>query len=143
MLFDRIRPQYLDLRIAPAITTPAHASYPSGHSTQAFLLAFILAKLENQNAQELLCDAWEIAYNRELLGVHYQSDREAGIVLAGQLLTLLKRDPKFVNLLVDAKKWWAFNQVKPSKSKLSQDSKRNFGQCDVHSIVSLEWVKLF
>ena len=36
------RPNMLSDQVQPMIPTPLHASYPSGHATQAFALAMLL-----------------------------------------------------------------------------------------------------
>lgn len=104
--FDRVRPHFLDERLIPAIDVPEHAAYPSGHSTQAHFIAGILSLLNPPKEEVYFEDAAQIALNREIVGVHYASDSEIGRILAAQVLGLLKDDPKFIELVAEAKNEW-------------------------------------
>ena len=90
--FDRVRPSYLDPRIRPCIEVPGHASYPSGHATEAFSIGLVLGRADPCHAQEYMRVAFEIARNREMAGVHYQSDTQAGNRLARALQTHVARE---------------------------------------------------
>ncbi len=79
----------------PPIEVPAHASFPSGHATEAHLIALLLREAlpAAHPAQALLpALAHRIAINREVLGVHYRSDSHAAQVLAKCILELAKSD---------------------------------------------------
>lgn len=85
--FKRLRPSQASRLIEPAIPVPAHYSYPSGHATQAHLIATALNELFSEVGLGSLRDhldhaAEEIARNREWAGVHYSSDSDAGKALA-------------------------------------------------------------
>jgi membrane-associated phospholipid phosphatase len=94
----RPRPLQLCPWLMPPIPVPGHASYPSGHATQAALLSGLLGKvMKAQVTQQLpqtpsgtasLLDklAERVARNREVLGLHYPSDSAAGKSLASQVL---------------------------------------------------------
>lgn len=113
--FKRSRPAQLSPQVRPMFDTPPHASYPSGHSTQAHLVAALVCELHPQGVDPqwraaLFKLAGEIAENREVAGVHYPSDSEAGKTLAAALFNILKEKtqcPKFRDLLEEAKKEWA------------------------------------
>ena len=77
---------------------PAHPAYPSGHSTQAYAVAFFYARLFPQLTDELMAAAAEIAWNREIAGLHYPSDSMAGKLLASQLVDMLFDNPEFAAL---------------------------------------------
>ncbi|MGR3523606.1 MAG: phosphatase PAP2 family protein [Paracoccus sp. (in: a-proteobacteria)] len=82
-------PQFSD-RIQPMIACPSHASLPSGHATQAFTLATILALLQDPDAgvasdSQLYRLACRISINRTVAGVHFPADSAAGAVLGIQL----------------------------------------------------------
>lgn len=104
--FDRVRPNIADPTLDTVIASPRHAAYPSGHSTQAHLMAYFLSELIPEKRAELEKDALRVAVHREIAGLHYTSDTAAGALLARQYLELLKKDSEFVKLLEEAKAEW-------------------------------------
>jgi membrane-associated phospholipid phosphatase len=85
--FQRRRPSELWPGLMPPVDVPGHAAFPSGHATEAHLIARLLAAVLPQRhpALPLLAPlAHRIAINREVLGLHYRSDSVAGEVLAGR-----------------------------------------------------------
>jgi hypothetical protein len=77
----------------PPVTVPGHSSFPSGHATQAYLMAkcmqLVFSISPNVPATHLttLNDtlsalAQRVARNREIAGLHYPSDSQAGSALA-------------------------------------------------------------
>jgi hypothetical protein len=100
LAFARPRPSQLSPAVMPPVDPPPHAAYPSGHATQAHLVALCLALVMpdmtavHQRPPEgggsplpvrrdpLRDMAVRIARNREVLGLHYPSDSEAGERLA-------------------------------------------------------------
>ena len=88
--FSRPRPSQLCPALLPPIAVPGHPSYPSGHSTQAHLMALCLndvldVLLPPQTLKwstDLLALAERIARNREIAGLHYPSDSWGGLQLA-------------------------------------------------------------
>lgn len=101
--FDRTRPDTLRRDIEPVIDVPLHPAYPSGHATQSFFLAFVMSEIYPDYTEEFFARASEIAHHREIAGVHYPSDTDAGFQLAQQYYNALKADPTFVILMADAK----------------------------------------
>jgi hypothetical protein len=83
--YDRVRPSYLDRKIKPIIDVPKHPSYPSGHSTQSFYIAYQLSKMRPDKHNEYMEIANSIAENREYAGVHYKSDSDYGKILGKYL----------------------------------------------------------
>ena len=93
------RPSALSPRIQPSLPTPGHASYPSGHATQAALLAGLLWVLVNRRGappawgpvHKPMLDALaaRIAENREIAGLHFAVDSEAGKALGDKLLAAM------------------------------------------------------
>ena len=84
------RPHQFSDRIQPMINCPTHASLPSGHATQAHLLATVLTLLADPAADlpgdtQLFRMATRIAINRTVAGVHYPADSAAGAALGIQL----------------------------------------------------------
>ena len=101
MVHRRPRPSRLSPVLMPPVDPPGHASYPSGHATQAYLIALVLAevmpgiawgqnaggaKVPMTEAERRQNPLWRIAErvarNREVLGVHYPTDSAAGLDLA-------------------------------------------------------------
>jgi subtilisin family serine protease len=92
--FARARPNQIDPRIKPLIEVPGHPSYPSGHSTQNFLIAHLLSEVIGDDAEliaRVFAIARRVAENREWAGVHYHSDTEAGEELAREIFPTMKR----------------------------------------------------
>tara|TARA_R100001509_G_C4750397_1_gene176216 strand:- start:38 stop:553 length:516 start_codon:yes stop_codon:yes gene_type:complete len=71
----------------PSMKTP---SYPSGHSTQAFLLADYLKDDYPKKSKELDKLANDISYSRNVARAHYKSDSEFGKELGIALSKHLK-----------------------------------------------------
>lgn len=105
-IFDRVRPNILEPDIEPVIKVPGHPAYPSGHSTQAHFLAFVLGELMPDRRDALIARAGEIAKNREIAGLHYPSDSRAGATLARQFVDLLLKNAEFQALLKTARQEW-------------------------------------
>jgi len=95
----RPRPSQLCPALLPPIEVPGHASFPSGHSTQAHLMALCMNQvLKGLPQQDTMVDnlttlADRIARNREIAGLHYASDTAAGAALANGTLNYLKTAP--------------------------------------------------
>ncbi|WP_374634504.1 phosphatase PAP2 family protein [Paracoccus sp. (in: a-proteobacteria)] len=87
--FDVPRPDTLSDQVQPMLPTPLHASYPSGHATQAFAVAMLLTLLSKPRERpgnvepdsQLFRMATRIAVNRSVAGVHFPSDSAAGALL--------------------------------------------------------------
>ncbi|MBA4261751.1 MAG: phosphoesterase [Comamonadaceae bacterium] len=97
-IFAVVRPVELSPQIQPMIATPGHGAYPSGHATEAFIAATLLNALlraarpgkkhkdgNDATAVQLQRQAYRIAVNRTVAGVHYPVDSAVGRVL-GTLL---------------------------------------------------------
>ena len=89
--FNRIRPFELDkkLNTLPSKTNTTR-SYPSGHSTQARLVARIVARDNKKHEIELLKAGDECGMGRIKAGFHYLSDHEAGKLLGEKLFAFVK-----------------------------------------------------
>lgn len=84
----RARPDHLDPDIKTVVLVPGHPAYPSGHSTQAHLMALIGYEICRDRTIKgvLWAAADRVGENREYAGVHYRSDSACGVELARQLL---------------------------------------------------------
>ena len=85
--FLRLRPWQVDESLTTWFDAnwrefPEHPSYPSGHATEAFAIAEILAWLLPTRGRLLTYKAaFAIAERREIAGVHFRSDTIAGSIL--------------------------------------------------------------
>jgi acid phosphatase (class A) len=110
--FHRGRPYHCQAGIDPMFPDkqdrkhPGHPSYPSGHASCAFALAFIYANWYPELEPELLAAAQRVASNREVAGLHFPSDTEAGRLLARRLIDLLMEIPEFERVVSDARGEW-------------------------------------
>jgi acid phosphatase (class A) len=101
----RIRPYTID----PALKnlgSPNWAAFPSGHSSYAHMLAYLYSELAPEFTDIFLNDARSIAHSREIIGVHYPSDSEAGRVFGRQFVDLLLQTEKFQPELDKMKAEW-------------------------------------
>jgi hypothetical protein len=125
--FNRPRPSQYSPSLLPPIDPPGHPAFPSGHATEAYLMALCLAEVMPSTAStpanfqpspgaplQPLPDssplhrvAQRIARNREVLGLHFPSDSAAGKKLAEETFEILKACPTVKNVIAEAKKeWW-------------------------------------
>jgi hypothetical protein len=105
--FNRPRPSQLCPSLMPPIDPPEHAAFPSGHATQAWLVALLLddamdgtlgkpqlppdtTVTKGALTNPLYDMAQRIARNREIMGLHYPSDSEAGKRLAYAAFATIK-----------------------------------------------------
>jgi membrane-associated phospholipid phosphatase len=80
------RPAQLYPALMPMVPTPRHASYPSNHSLQSHLVAYVMGAIlkdpatgaEHGIVKPALALAARIARNREIAGVHFKDDSKAG-----------------------------------------------------------------
>lgn len=105
--FDRVRAHKLDPTLTTVIDVPEHGAYPSGHSTQAHAIAFLLTAIAPERKAEFESDALRVAVNREIAGVHYPSDSAAGRLLGRQIVDLMLANQDFAALVEGAKREWA------------------------------------
>jgi hypothetical protein len=116
----RARPSQLSPGLMPPIAVPGHASYPSGHATQAYLLSRLLADvmppevsnilprtntalINTPPASLLVRLAERVARNREVVGLHYPSDSRCGQDLADKTYDLLQQCNSIIALGTGAK----------------------------------------
>lgn len=92
--FNRIRPYSLDERLRN-LETPNFPAYPSGHSGNSYVAAYVYELLLPEHRDLFLRNARDMAYSRELLGVHFASDSESGRLFARQLVDRLLEQPAF------------------------------------------------
>ncbi len=104
--FDRVRPSYLDPSLTTVIPVPNHPSYPSGHATQWYFLAKIMSDVDPKHSKEYMDSAYSIARNREIAGLHYPSDSEAGRLLGEQSYKYLSETDWYREMVTKAYSEW-------------------------------------
>jgi len=91
--FDVPRPVQLSPQIQPVLPTPGHASWPSGHATESYLMAAMLSHLlpsDDVRDVQLQRLAARVAVNRTVAGLHYPVDSAAGRLLGTSLAEFVR-----------------------------------------------------
>ena len=92
--FRRPRPYMVDPTLTPCKRNEDPlSSYPSGHTTMAFSMAAVLARLVPDQAQALLARAARYGQSRITCGQHFRSDVSAGQMLGAVLAERLMAVP--------------------------------------------------
>jgi acid phosphatase (class A) len=99
---NRVRPYQLDSRVQN-LEDPNFPAYPSGHSGNSYVAAYVYAQLLPEHRALFLANARDMAHSREILGVHFPSDSEAGRLLARQIVDKLMAEPTFTRELAAAR----------------------------------------
>jgi hypothetical protein len=89
--YNRVRPTFLEPKLKSTIPIPPHASYPSGHATEAHVMAHLMSEKYPNQREGFFTKAEEIATNRERAGVHYRSDTEYGKKLAKKIFEVISK----------------------------------------------------
>jgi acid phosphatase (class A) len=92
--FNRTRPYSLEPSLRN-LETPNFPAYPSGHSGNSYVAAYVYQELLPEHGELFLRNADDMAFSREILGVHFASDSEAGRTFARQLVDRMLREPAF------------------------------------------------
>ena len=87
--FARPRPFKLEPRLEPSVPRSGTGSYPSGHAAWAYTAAIVLADMVPERREQIFARAREYAHNRNIGGVHYPSDIEAGRLAATAIAAML------------------------------------------------------
>ncbi len=95
MEYGRARPSQLATDLETVIPNPLHASYPSGHAGQSWMVALVLSEIDPANAEKFKNQAIDIAHRREIAGVHYPADSVAGRDLAEKVFAKLMAVPEY------------------------------------------------
>jgi membrane-associated phospholipid phosphatase len=117
-LRGRPRPSQLRPALLPPIPVPGHASWPSGHATQAWLMMLsieyvldgvVTAADLQAISSNLRTLATRVARNREIAGLHYPSDSAHGQTIATTIapfLTNMAAGTWFKKAVTDARGEW-------------------------------------
>jgi acid phosphatase (class A) len=79
-----------------------NGGYPSGHSSLGWAWALVLAELIPQRADAILSRGYEFGQSRVVCGVHWQTDVDAGRLIASAVVAKLHSNPEFLANLRDA-----------------------------------------
>lgn len=101
--FPRKRPFLYVKGILPCVPKEVTGAYPSGHAVLSHLFATILSEIVPAHSAYLTTRASQISEHRVLSGMHHPSDIEAGKQIAQRVYAELKRSPKFLSDLAQAK----------------------------------------
>ncbi len=108
--FRRPRPSTVCPGLFPPFGPPGHPSFPSGHSTQSWLITLLLNYVAPDYQVQLNWLAERVAVNRERAGLHYPSDTLGGQHLANEVFQLLGNslpaNSRFRTMLDDARQEW-------------------------------------
>lgn len=80
-----------------------NGSYPSGHSSNGWGLALVLAEINPARRDVILKRGYEYGQSRVICGYHWQSDVDAARMIASACVAMLHANPRFVEDLDKAK----------------------------------------
>jgi len=82
----------------------AKGSYPSAHSAEGWLVAMVLSEINSESAEKLFARAYQYGQSRVITGYNWQSDVEAGRLVASTIYAYLHACNDFVTMMDSAKK---------------------------------------
>jgi acid phosphatase (class A) len=94
-LYARPRPYNFDTTLHPVCATNQEGSYPSGHSLNGFLFAYVLAQMVPEKREAIMLRAEQYVHNRMVCEAHYASDIEASRQIATFLVGAMAANPRF------------------------------------------------
>ena len=98
--YRRIRPyRAFPDQVKILVTKEEGYSYPSGHSTRAWLFALVLGALDQGNRNAYLASAMQVCQDRVIGGMHYPSDVLESRVLAEEIYRELLSNKDFMSEL--------------------------------------------
>lgn len=84
-----------------------NGSYPSGHTAIGWAEALVLAEINVDNQDAILKRGYEMGQSRVITGYHFQSDVDAGRLVASAVVARLHANEEFMAQLQKAKKEFA------------------------------------
>jgi acid phosphatase (class A) len=94
--FKRPRPYVVDSNLTPMVSPKSTPSYPSGHTTFAYVMAILLANMVPEKAVPIFDRAAEYGYNRVVAGAHFPTDIEAGRIAGTVIDSVFFHEPRFM-----------------------------------------------
>ena len=106
--YNRTRP-FISMNVSTCTpqdetTLKSNGSYPSGHTTIGWTYALLLAELRPDRQEEIIQRGYEYGQSRVVCNMHWQSDVDAGRVIASAQFARLQADPHFQKDMKKAKK---------------------------------------
>jgi acid phosphatase (class A) len=101
--FGRPRPFVVSADLTPMIYPKATPSYPSGHTTFAYVMAILLANMVPEKAVPIFDRAAEYGYNRVVAGAHFPTDVEAGRIAGTVIDSVFFHEPRFMTDFIRAR----------------------------------------
>lgn len=92
--WQRPRPYTLDPSLVSGKLEKSF-SYPSGHSTEAMVIALLLSEIFPERSDAILAVGRDIGWHRVLIGRHYPTDIYSGRVLAQAVVKEMKKNKTF------------------------------------------------
>lgn len=102
-VWNRPRPYATNPELTPCLRKPRGPSYPSNHATFGTVTGIILANMLPEKAAAIYARAALYRLHREIGGVHYPSDVEAGRLAGTVIAAFLLKDPAFLAEFTKAK----------------------------------------
>ena len=81
-----------------------NGSYPSGHTILGWSAALLLAEVAPDRSDVILARGFEYGQSRVIAGYHWQSDVDAGRLVASAAVARLHADKRFLKLMKKARK---------------------------------------
>lgn len=94
--FARPRPFMVDSNLSPLVYPKKTPSYPSGHTTFAYVAAIILAAMVPEKTVPIFDRAATYGFNRVVAGAHFPTDVEAGRIAGTVIASVFFHDPRFL-----------------------------------------------
>jgi acid phosphatase (class A) len=94
-VWKRPRPHLYSDLVKPAVKLSRSGSYPSGHATDATLMAIVLSNMVPEKRAEIMARAADYANNRVVGGIHFRSDVDAGRVVGTVIAARLQTQNDF------------------------------------------------
>ena len=113
--FNVPRPSQRSPAVLPWIDPPPHPSYPSGHALEGMLISLCLGAVVPDAKKPLISLAKRVGRNREIAGLHYYFDTDAGFKIAEQAFPLLQTCNSFKEVFAKAKGEWKDLGLRSSK----------------------------
>lgn len=101
--WGRPRPFKVSADVKAIGVLPNNGSYPSGHATQGYLAAIILANMLPEKSASLFARGREYGQNRVVAGVHFPTDIEAGRIAATAMAVAFMQNKEFLKDFEEAK----------------------------------------
>ena len=96
-----------------------NGSYPSGHSSEGWLVAMVLAEINSDKTEDILARAYQYGQSRVITGYHWQSDVDAGRLVASTVYAHLHACDEFMTMMEQAKK--EFNGATSTRAVLDDN----------------------